>query len=103
MEPQDPSQTDDPTITLLEAYSSLNSSNITELSSLPSPLEFLRFVAQNRPFVIRGGAADWKAIQEWNVASLKEILDGVSVNVAVTPLGYVQLSFLSQSRYGILL
>ncbi|KAL2075300.1 hypothetical protein VTL71DRAFT_243 [Oculimacula yallundae] len=80
-------QIEDPIITLLESYSSLNSPTITTLTALPSPLEFLRFVAQNRPFVIRGGAADWKAVKEWNVATLKEILDGVSVNVAVTPVG----------------
>ncbi|PVH89972.1 Clavaminate synthase-like protein [Cadophora sp. DSE1049] len=78
---------EDPTITLLESYNSLNSSTITTLTSLPSPLEFLRFVAQNRPFVIRDGASDWKAVREWNVASLKEILEGVNVNVAVTPIG----------------
>ncbi|KAH6723895.1 cupin-like domain-containing protein [Leptodontidium sp. MPI-SDFR-AT-0119] len=88
MEPHDPSsQSEDPTITLLQTYNSLNPSTITTLTSLPSPLEFLRFVAQNRPFVIRGGAADWKAVREWNVASLKEVLEGVSVNVAVTPIG----------------
>ncbi|KAG4441381.1 hypothetical protein IFR05_003138 [Cadophora sp. M221] len=91
MGPHDPSsqseESDDPTITLLQTYNSLNPSTITTLTSLPSPLEFLRFVAQNRPFVIRGGAADWKAVREWNVTSLKEVLEGVSVNVAVTPIG----------------
>ncbi|CZT03241.1 related to phospholipase [Rhynchosporium agropyri] len=88
MRPESPSShSEDPTITLLETYSSLNSSVITTLTSLPSPLEFLRFVAQNRPLIIRGGAADWKAVREWNVTTLKEVLDGVSVNVDVTPFG----------------
>lgn len=87
-QPPADSMPEDPTITLLESYNSLNPSTITTLTTLPSPLEFLRFVAQNRPFVIRGGASDWKAVKEWNVASLKEILEGVSVNVAVTPIGY---------------
>ncbi|EKD19977.1 phospholipase A2 protein family [Drepanopeziza brunnea f. sp. 'multigermtubi' MB_m1] len=77
----------DPILGLLENYASLNLSTITTLPSLPSPLEFLRFVAQNRPFVIRGGAADWKAVQEWNVATLKTLLEGVDINVAVTPFG----------------
>ncbi|PBP27857.1 phospholipase A2 protein family [Diplocarpon rosae] len=77
----------DPTLTLLETYSALNSATITTLNSLPSALEFLRFVAQNRPFVVRGGAADWKAVREWNVETLKKMLEGVSVNVAVTPKG----------------
>ena len=93
-QPPADSMPEDPTITLLESYNSLNSSTITTLTSLPSPLEFLRFVAQNRPFVIRGGASDWKAVREWNVASLKEILEGVSVNVAVTPVGYESIFFL---------
>ncbi|KAK0124231.1 hypothetical protein ONS95_009206 [Cadophora gregata] len=94
MQPRDPSTIsqqesipEDPTITLLESYNSLNPSTIATLASLPSPLEFVRFVAQNRPFVIRGGASDWKAVREWNVPSLKQLLEGVSVNVAVTPLG----------------
>lgn len=52
--------------------------------------------------MVRGGAADWKAVQEWNVASLKEILRRVSVNVAVTPKGYVvsDLLFGSQLQFG---
>ncbi|KAJ5050462.1 uncharacterized protein L3040_002345 [Drepanopeziza brunnea f. sp. 'multigermtubi'] len=87
----------DPILGLLENYASLNLSTITTLPSLPSPLEFLRFVAQNRPFVIRGGAADWKAVQEWNVATLKTLLEGVDINVAVTPFGNADSPVLSPS------
>ncbi|KAL7918182.1 cupin-like domain-containing protein [Trichoderma austrokoningii] len=58
-----------------------------ELFSEPSPLEFMRYVARNTPFVIRGGASHWKATQKWNSAYLKSALDGQSVNVAVTPFG----------------
>jgi len=77
----------DPIHDLLTTYSDLNSPYITTLTSPPSALEFLRFVSQNRPFVVRGGASDWPAISEWNVLSLKETLKGREVNVAVTPKG----------------
>lgn len=79
----------DPIIELLTTYSELNSTAIDELPEVPSPLEFMRYVARNRPFVIRGGASGWKATTTWNVATLKESLAGQIVNVAVTPDGYV--------------
>ena len=49
---------EDPIRTLLESYNELNGSQITELEEVPSPLEFMRFVSLNRPFVVRGGAGD---------------------------------------------
>jgi len=77
----------DPLVELLQTYEDLNSSIITELDSPPSALEFMRFVGQNRPFVVRGAAADWEAFKKWNVSFLKEALNGEKVNVAVTPFG----------------
>jgi jumonji domain-containing protein 7 len=77
----------DPIIELLETYDELNSSEITELFEEPSALEFMRFVALNRPFVVRGGAVQWKATQSWNVKYLAKIMEGQNVNVAVTPNG----------------
>ncbi|KAF4633356.1 hypothetical protein G7Y89_g4766 [Cudoniella acicularis] len=77
----------DPITALLQTYNSLNSPHIPVLTEEPSPLEFHRYVALNRPFVVRGGAKDWEACQDWNVAKLKEVMEGRSVNVAVTPLG----------------
>jgi jumonji domain-containing protein 7 len=79
----------DPIAELLTAYHELNSSNIDELSEEPSALEFMRFVARNRPFVIRGGALDWEATKTWNVSVLNDLLKDHPVNVAVTPKGYV--------------
>lgn len=79
----------DPIVELLTTYNELNGSSIEELSEAPSALEFMRFVKQNRPFVIRGGASDWEATTTWNVLVLKDLLKGHSVNVAVTPKGYV--------------
>lgn len=77
----------DPISELLTTYSDLNSSAITEWSSEPSALEFMRFVAQNRPFVVRGAADDWEARRTWNVKLLKELLRDEKVNVAITPEG----------------
>ncbi|KAG5985801.1 hypothetical protein E4U43_005877, partial [Claviceps pusilla] len=72
---------------LITTYYELNSSSIEELDCEPSPLEFMRYVSRNTPFVIRGGASSWKATRQWNAAYLKEALAGQSVNVAVTPHG----------------
>lgn len=85
---------------LITSYNELNSSSIIELDHEPSPLEFMRFVAKNTPFVVRGGAADWKAVRTWSVDYLKETLANEQVNVAVTPFGYVPpLSRASQQTH----
>ena len=80
---------DDAITELITTYNELNSSSIIELDEEPSPLEFMRFVARNTPFVVRGGASDWGAIHTWSVDFLKAKLADETVNVAVTPAGYV--------------
>ncbi|KND93540.1 hypothetical protein TOPH_01709 [Tolypocladium ophioglossoides CBS 100239] len=55
---------------LISTFSELNSSAVEELDSEPSPLELMRFVARNTPFVIHGGASSWKARQKWNSSYL---------------------------------
>ncbi|KAK0615982.1 putative phospholipase [Bombardia bombarda] len=77
----------DPITELIVAFNELNSSHIEELYEEPSPLEFMRFVAKNTPFVVRGAAAGWRATQTWNAKSLEEQLGKEPVNVAVTPIG----------------
>lgn len=79
----------DPVKELIIAYGELNSDVINEIYEAPSALEFMRYVAQNRPFVVRGGVRDWSAIQKWNLDYLKLIMKDETVNVAVTPNGYV--------------
>jgi len=81
----------DATTALLTTYNELNSPTIDELNGAPSALEFMRFVAKNRPFVVRGGASDWEAVKTWNVGVLKGLLEKENVNVAITPRGYVQI------------
>ncbi|KAL7954220.1 peptidase family C78 domain-containing protein [Trichoderma compactum] len=72
---------------LIKTFNELNATTVDELFSEPSPLEFMRYVARNTPFVIRGGASSWKATKKWNAAYLKTALEGQFVNVAVTPFG----------------
>lgn len=74
---------------LISTFNELNSSTIEELDSEPSPLEFMRFVSRNSPFVIRGAASSWKATREWSSTYLRSALAGQTVNVAVTPHGFV--------------
>ncbi len=84
---EDP-QTQDPIVELITNYNELNSSVIEELHDEPSALEFMRYVARNTPFVVRGAAADWQATKTWTVDYLKHFLGDEPVNVAVTPAGY---------------
>ncbi|KFA47085.1 hypothetical protein S40293_04591 [Stachybotrys chartarum IBT 40293] len=72
---------------LITTFNDLNSHVVEELHEEPSPLEFMRFVARNTPFVVRGAASSWKATTEWNSAYLLSALRGQSVNVAITPHG----------------
>lgn len=71
----------------ITTYHSLNPSTIDELHEDPSPLEFMRYVSQNRPFVVRRGASDFLASKKWNVDYLISIMGSQDVNVAITPHG----------------
>ncbi|KAG8159232.1 hypothetical protein KVR01_010893 [Diaporthe batatas] len=77
----------DPLAELLINYNELNASVVDELHQEPSPLEFMRYVSRNTPFVVRGGASNWTATKTWNLARLKDLLHDHTVNVAVTPYG----------------
>ena len=77
----------DPLVNLINAYHELNAAVVDELTEDPSPLEFMRYVARNRPFVVRGAASEWDAVRKWDAEYLRQAIDGESVNVAVTPLG----------------
>lgn len=82
----------DPLAELLTNYNELNASVVDELHEEPSPLEFMRYVSRNTPFVVRGGADTWTATRTWNLGRLKDLLRGQTVNVAVTPKGFVDYS-----------
>jgi len=72
---------------LILAYQEFNPPNVNELEEQPSALEFMRYVAQNRPFVVRKGAAGWKACKEWDIPYLLSIMKDQKVQVAKTPFG----------------
>ena len=78
---------DDPVLNLVQAYHELNPAVVEELDAEPTPLQFMRFVAKNRPFVVRKGACAWRAVLVWDSAYLRKVMDGRSVNVAITPTG----------------
>lgn len=79
-----------PIAELLITYNELNSSVIAELDEEPSPLEFMRYVSKNTPFVVRRAAAGWEACRTWNAQYLGEQLGQATVNVSVTPKGWVR-------------
>jgi peptidyl-lysine (3S)-dioxygenase / protease len=71
----------------ISTYQELNASVIDELEEEPSPLEFMRYVARNRPFVVRKAAVDWPAVIKWKGKYLRDIMADEQVNVAITPYG----------------
>ncbi|ROV89485.1 hypothetical protein VPNG_10164 [Cytospora leucostoma] len=79
----------DPLAELITTYNELNSPVIEELDEEPSPLEFMRYVSRNTPFVVRKAAATWPATKDWNAQYLEGCLRDQTVNVAVTPKGFL--------------
>lgn len=77
----------DPIANLINTYHDLNAAVIDEVLEEPSPLEFMRYVARNRPFVVRGAASEWSAMEKWDAEYLRQAMEGECVKVAVTPLG----------------
>ena len=77
---------DDPIAELITTYNELNPCVVDELDDEPSPLEFMRYVARNTPFVVRGAASGWEAVRKWNSDHLVRAMQG-TVNVAGTPMG----------------
>jgi len=75
------------TLDLITSYHELNSGSVDELREEPSPLEFMRYVARNLPFVVRKGASNWAATKEWNAKYLVDVMGERLVNVAITPHG----------------
>ncbi|KAK4554411.1 hypothetical protein LTR86_008619 [Recurvomyces mirabilis] len=77
----------DPTASLIEAYHDLNANVVDEPEDEPSALEFMRYVANNRPFVVRKAAIEWQAFEKWDAAHLRKVMAGEDVKVAITPSG----------------
>ena len=71
---------------LVSAYHSFNGAEVDELTEEPTPLEFMRYVAKNRPFIVRRAVSHWPACR-WNIAYLIQTLGNDPITVAVTPYG----------------
>lgn len=74
-------------IELIDTYHELNSTEIQELKEVPSPLEFMRHVSKNRPFVAREATVGWAACKKWTADYLVQVMGDQLVNVAMTPHG----------------
>ena len=70
----------------IKSYHELNGTTIEEIPE-PSALEYMRYVAQNRPFVVRRGCSAWLA-QRWNVDYLLDTMGETPIAVAITPHGF---------------
>lgn len=77
----------EPIADLISNYHELNATVVDELYEDPSALEFMRYVAKNRPFVVRAGAKSWRACETWDAAYLAKVMKDEDVQVAVTPYG----------------
>ena len=76
------------TTDMLTAYHELNG-DIHIVFEEPSPLAFMRYVAKNRPLIVRQGCSKWRAVCKWDAAYLQEVMKDAPVKVAVTPHGLV--------------
>ncbi|KAI5479833.1 phospholipase A2 [Pseudohyphozyma bogoriensis] len=74
---------------LVRDYQELNSSTATEVDATPTALEFAKFVAANRPLVIRGEGQRQvlPALARWTDKYLCDKLGERKVTVAVSPNG----------------
>jgi peptidyl-lysine (3S)-dioxygenase / protease len=77
-----------PIAELLTSYADLNASHVAELDTEPSPLQFMRFVALNTPFIVKHATFGWRATNLWSSSYFRTALKSQTVNVAVTPSGY---------------
>ena len=82
---------------LISSYHDLNSDVVSEIEAEPSALEFMRYVAKNRPFVVRKGITHWKALQYWNADYLIKKMKNETIKVAITPYGLVACEQLSRA------
>ena len=83
-----PTNLDEAIKELLASYQELNG-RIDELDEEPSPLDFMRYVSKNRPFVSRGGCSTWPAVRKWDFNYLRNKLNKTLVKVAITTKGLV--------------
>jgi peptidyl-lysine (3S)-dioxygenase / protease len=64
------------------------SPEVHTVHSIPTPLEFHRYVSQNRPMIFKGCAGHWPAICKWTDAYLEHKLADKLIGISLTPDGY---------------
>jgi len=69
---------------LIIQYHELNVSQVDEVLGEPSPLDFMRYVSKNRPFIAKKAARNWIACKKWNAEYLLKAMEGQIVNVAIS-------------------
>lgn len=72
---------------LIRTYHELNSEHIDVLDSEPSPTQFMKYMAKNRPFLVKAGCSAWAAVRKWNEAYLTQKMGKGAVKIAITPHG----------------
>ena len=72
---------------MLQTYYEINADSVDEFTQEPTPLEFMKYVHRNRPFIVRGGCADWPAVRKWNLDYLLQKVGASTVEIAETPRG----------------
>lgn len=70
-------------------YLEMNASHVEELHSLPTAIDFSRYIQRNRPVVFRevGFEMDIPALHKWNEAYLRQKLASTELKIAATPRG----------------
>lgn len=65
------------------------SDEVEELFAPPRPLQMAqRWIAGNKPLVVRGAVSHWPALGKWTIPYLRKLVGNTPVTVAVTPNGY---------------
>ena len=72
---------------LLRSYHEINAGFVDELTDPPTPLEFMRQVAANRPSILRRGISHWPALSKWDAKYHKQVMGNQLGEVALTPKG----------------
>lgn len=82
-----PQTAEEALVELISSYHELNGNYVDELEQPPIPLDFLQYVARNRPFVVRKAAVTWPAVSLWSSDYLAAVMKDSTVKVAITPSG----------------
>jgi len=75
-------------VKLSEEVRGLYLSDRVDIIEKPTPLQFYKYVAANKPVIIKGLLQDWLALNKWSKEYLIAKMKDQLVTVAITPDGY---------------